>query len=70
MLIVRNRLLTDQALKAWETEKEIYQQEIARTTFLKSRVKREQGDSDTAEQLAKEAAAMRAKLPRAEPKAY
>lgn len=44
--------LVEQALKVWSVDERIYQPEIARTTFLKSKVLRARGKDEEATEIA------------------
>lgn len=54
--------LIEQALKVWLVDPEVYRQEIARTTFLKSKVLRQKGDSGAALSHMRDAAAIRGSI--------
>lgn len=63
------RALIGQALRAWNMQPASYQPEIARTTFLKSKLSMLKREVDVADRLRKEAAALRVKIPGAPEKA-
>lgn len=62
LIITIDSTLIDQALKVWNADREIYKPEIARTTFLKSRLHRSLGQEDRAALLWKESAKLRAEI--------
>lgn len=65
----RSRVLIEQALKAWNMQAASYGPEIARTTFLKSKLAGLLGDQVNADKLRGEAAELRARIATALPKA-
>lgn len=54
--------LINDALEAWRLEEHSYQNEIARTTFLKAQVARGMGHDEEAEELTAQAVQIRAQL--------
>ncbi|KAI9733663.1 MAG: hypothetical protein M1834_003265 [Cirrosporium novae-zelandiae] len=56
------RILIDQALKVWGTERSLYTPEIARTSFLKAKLLYRIGDEEEASILVRQAVALRNKI--------
>lgn len=62
------RNLLDQALKVWGGDRAVYKPEIARTTFLKSKLAQLQGDTVEAANLFSQALQLRNEIPWAQAK--
>ena len=57
-----DRRLVEQALKVWDSDREVYRPEMARTTFLKAKVLYEGNNLKSATETFKEAANLRNKV--------